>query len=330
MRRRYITLLLALALDWLAGEPPTKLHPVVWLGNLITLLQRRAPHGSPYKELLYGAGMTAFCLGTAALPTLLLERKMERKMVQKGVQKMEQNWSTLAMLYLYASLLKITFAWNTLFQASGRVADALEKGNIDDARTALRWLVSRDTALLDEPMIAAAAIESLAENASDSVVAPLCAFALSGLPGAFAYRAVNTMDAMIGYRGQYEYLGKVPARLDDLLNLLPARFTALCIVVAAGLCGNHTWQAWRVVWHDHKFTASPNAGWPMSAAAGVLGVRLEKVGHYCINKNGRIPTVADIRHAERVVGVALILAAGVVLLATWLRPEGKQYDSSPS
>jgi adenosylcobinamide-phosphate synthase len=173
----------------------------------------------------------------------------------------------------------------------------------------LRWLVSRDTAALDAPLLAAAAIESLAENASDSVVAPLLAYALAGLPGACAYRAVNTLDAMVGYRGRYEYLGKVPARLDDLLNIAPARLTGLLIVAAAALCGADARQAWRAMWRDHATTDSPNAGYPMAAIAGALGVRLEKAGHYCLNAGGRAPTAEDVRRASWVVGVGVGLAS---------------------
>ncbi len=300
-------LLFALALDWLAGEPPTPLHPVVWIGKLITTLEQYRPkYPVPHRELLYGAGMTLLCVGASAIPALLLERTLHKK----------YGHNHPAVLMLTAALLKTTFAWRTLFQATDRVACALETNDLDAARAALRWLVSRDTATLDESLIAAAAIESLAENASDSVVAPLCFYALSGLPGVVAYRAVNTLDAMVGYRGTYEYLGKVPARMDDLLNLLPARLTAMCIVVVS-VAGNHSnmKQAWHVLWNEHACTASPNAGWPMSAIAGVTGVRLEKQGHYCLNAAGRAPTVADIRHAEWVMQAALLLAIGVVVAA---------------
>jgi len=298
-------LLLALALDWLAGEPPTPLHPVVWIGKLITTLERYRPTPPmPHRELLYGAGMTLLCGGASAIPVLLLERTLHKRYGRTHP----------AVLLITAALLKTTFAWRTLFQATDRVACALETNDLDVARASLRWLVSRDTATLDESLIAAAAIESLAENASDSVVAPLCFFALFGLPGAFAYRAVNTLDAMIGYRGSYEYLGKIPARMDDLLNLFPARFTALSIVAVSVVGGSGKLkQAWQVLWHEHASTASPNAGWPMSAMAGATVVRLEKKRHYCLNAAGHAPTVADIRHAERVMQSALLLAIGAVV-----------------
>lgn len=297
MRRgRAEVLLLALALDWLAGEPPAALHPVVWLGRLIEGLERRAPRDNPRAELLYGVGMTAACVGAAVVPALLMPRS---RLVE-------------------AALLKTMFSWRTLHDAGERVRVPLAAGDLPATREALRWLVSRDTTQLDAPLLAAAAVESLAENASDSVVAPLLAYALAGLPGACAYRAVNTLDAMVGYRGRYEYLGKVPARLDDLLNLLPARLTGLLIVATAGLCGADARQAWRVLRRDGGSTASPNAGYPMAAIAGALDVRLEKIGHYCLNPDGRDPTAADLRRAGRIVLVAVGLASLLTLATTTL------------
>jgi adenosylcobinamide-phosphate synthase len=288
------TLVLALALDWLLGEPPARLHPVVWLGNCIALLERHAPRDNPRRELLYGMAMSALTIGAAVLPALVLERLTRRSQAAR---------------LLAAALLKTTFAWRTLHTAGASVGAALEAGDQDAARERLGWLVSRDTATLDETLIAAAAIESLAENASDSVTAPLLAYALAGLPGACAYRAANTLDAMIGYRGRYEHLGKAAARLDDLLNLLPARLTALLMVAAAMPAGGDARQALQVLRRDHAATESPNAGYPMAALAGALDVRLEKVGHYCLHAGGRAPTAADLRRAGRVVGLALALGA---------------------
>jgi adenosylcobinamide-phosphate synthase len=191
----------------------------------------------------------------------------------------------------------------------------LATGDVSRARQALRSLVSRDPSQLDAALIAAAAIESLAENASDSFVAPLFYYSLLGLPGAWAYRAVNTLDAMVGYHGRYEYLGKIPARIDDLLNLIPARLTALLIAAAAGLASAGTRQSWRALRRDHAQTEGPNAGYPMSAIAGALGIRLEKIDHYCLNDGGRPPQPEDIARAERVVGLALAMAAGLAVIA---------------
>ncbi len=303
MRGRADVLALALLLDWLLGEPPNALHPVVWLGRLISTLEQHAPHASPQRELVYGTGMLVVSAGIAAMPALVLERQHtspKRHLIATGGLRLAE-----------AVLLKTTFSWRTLHQAGERVRRPLEQGDLEGARAGLRWLVSRDVTHLDASLVAAAAIESLAENASDSVVAPLVAYTLFGLPGACVYRAVNTLDAMVGYRGQYEYLGKVPARIDDLLNIVPARLTGLLLIASARLCAENARQAWHTLLHDSQRTASPNAGYPMSAIAGALDVRLEKVGHYCLNASGRATTPDDLRRAGRVVLVALALAAGI-------------------
>lgn len=289
----------AVTLDWLLGEPPATLHPVVWLGNAISLMERSAPQDAPHQEVWYGAAMSAATVGMALVPALLIENALPPYVA----------------VPLAVVLLKSTLSWRTLLHAGANVQHALERDDLNAARAGLRWLVSRNTAHLDASQIAAAAIESLAENASDSVVAPLCCYSLFGLQGACAYRAINTLDAMIGYHGHYEHLGKVAACLDDLLNLVPARLTGVLLVMAAGPRRGALIQAWRTMQRDHGLTASPNAGYPMSALAGALGVRLEKVGHYCLNEQGHAPTTIDVQHARRVVLRALALAIGLMVVA---------------
>ncbi len=297
-----LRLLVAVALDWLIGDPPNALHPVAWFGRFVQAMERRAPRDNPRAELWYGAGMTASGIALAALPALLLERWLRAR---TGV------WY----IALAALALKLTFAWRGLIRAGLTVQRDLETRAADAARDDLRALVSRDTRALDTSQLSAAAIESLAENASDSFVAPLFYFWLFGLPGAFVYRAVNTLDAMIGYHGRYEFLGKVAARVDDLLNFIPARLTALVLVLVARLTRNDARRAWQTMRRDHARTESPNAGYPMSTMAGALDVRLEKVGHYVLNEHGRAPQPRDIARAARVVSVALgIVVVGMVLL----------------
>ncbi|MBI4506096.1 MAG: cobalamin biosynthesis protein CobD [Chloroflexi bacterium] len=278
---------LALALDLLAGEPPAALHPVVWLGRLIGALERRAP-GAPLAQLAYGGLVVAAAAGVAWGGSRALLHRAP---------------------WLAPYLLKSAFAWRALRRAGLGVAERLERGDLHGARLALQALVSRETADLDAPLVAAAAIESLAENLGDGLVAPLLYDACGGVPLALAYRAVNTCDAMLGYRGRYEHLGKLPARLDDLLNLLPARLSALLLAVAAGRGAGAAWRALR----DAGRTPSPNAGWPMSAAAGALGVALEKRAVYRLNPTGGSPTPADVRRA-----VALVDRAAVLAVAAWL------------
>jgi adenosylcobinamide-phosphate synthase len=147
-------------------------------------------------------------------------------------------------------------------------------------------------------------------------VAPLLYFALFGVPGALAYRAINTLDAMIGYHGHFEYLGRAAAKLDDLANLIPARLSALLIIAAAALSGAAAGDAARIALRDHARTESPNAGWPMAAMAGALGVRLEKLGHYRLGEATRDCGAETIRSAIGIARWTAALAAGLALVGT--------------
>jgi adenosylcobinamide-phosphate synthase len=216
-------------------------------------------------------------------------------------------------------LLKSTFAIRALDHAARLVRDALAANDLEAARVGLRSLCSRDPSTLQPPELVAATVESVAENASDSFVAPLFYYVLFGLPGAIAYRAVNTLDAMIGYHGRYEYLGKASARLDDLLNIIPARITAALLLVAGALCRRDVASGWHVLRRDGDTTESPNAGRPMAAMAGLLGVQLEKVGHYKLG-DARDPLTADtIDDARRIVQVCAGAAAFAALAALGAR-----------
>jgi len=217
---------------------------------------------------------------------------------------------------LFALFLKLTLSLRGLDRAAREVQSALEANNLPEARRLLSWhLVSRDTSQLNEAKVSAAAIESVAENSSDGIIAPLFFFALGGLPAAFAYRFINTADSMLGYHDEErEWLGKVPARLDDLLNFIPARLAGLFIVLSAPFCGASLSQAWKIMWRDSSQTASPNAGIPMSAMAGALGVELEKVGHYALGKDLRLPTSKDISRARRLLYVSIGFTALLFIL----------------
>ncbi len=290
-------------LDAAFGEPPARLHPVVWLGMLASKAERRAPAG-PMRQFAYGSalalGLPALAAGAAA-----------------GVASVSRRLPLPFRVLMLGAALKPCFAIRGLLCAGAEVEARLVAGEVEAARFGLRSLVSRDTAELGAGLVAAAAIESLAENLTDSVTAPLFAFALFGLPGACAYRAINTLDSMIGYRGRYEWLGKSAARLDDLVNLFPARLTALLIAAVAPLGGGSAREALRLARRDRSRTASPNAGWTMAAMAGALGVRLEKRGQYLLNEAAPEPGAAEIGRARRVaLGAAAAGALGAAALAT--------------
>jgi adenosylcobinamide-phosphate synthase len=291
-------LLLALLVDAWLGEPPAALHPVVWMGRALGWLEARAPRGDRWR-LVYGSVVACGLPALWAAFGLTTERFTP--------------WP------LQALLLKPTFAGRALLQAGRRVEHALTSGELPRARTELTSLVSRPTAQLDRGLVGAAAIESLAENFVDSWLAPLLAYACFGLGGAYAYRAANTADAMWGYHTPaYEYLGKATARLDDALNLLPARIGALLLICL----GSHRCAALDVWRRDATATPSPNAGQSMAAMAGQLGVRLEKPEAYVLNADRPAPSPSDVRRARQAVKVAMVVSATLTLMVRGVRERG--------
>jgi adenosylcobinamide-phosphate synthase len=214
-----------------------------------------------------------------------------------------------------AWLLKCSLSLRGLLGAAGVVEAHLDAGDLAAARAAVgHHLVSRPVGDLDAGEVAAAAVESVAENLTDSLAAPLLYYAVGGLPAAWVYRAINTADAMIGYRtGDLEYLGKVAARLDDVLSYAPARFAAAAIAAGAAAAGRPVRRAWWVMRRDGALTASPNAGRTMAAMAGALGVRLEKRGHYRLG-DGYPPSVADMAAARHIAAAAAALIGAAAVL----------------
>jgi adenosylcobinamide-phosphate synthase len=272
----------ALAIDLLFGEPPLALHPVVWMGKVTNAWEKFVNNRRPVIQFILGTVFTVVTIALFALPSYFLMAYLK-------------GWNFLVYLAAGMVLFKITFSLKELRQAARQIKLLLLDQNLPGARFGLRSLVKRDAHDLTEPLIVSATVESVTENTCDSFVAPLLYFLILGVPGAMAYRVINTLDAMIGLHGKYEYLGKFAARLDDVVNIIPARLTGLLIVVAAFLLRKNPRAAWRVMVRDHSRTASPNAGWPMSAAAGALDVRLIKTGYYQLGDeaNPLVPKTID-------------------------------------
>jgi adenosylcobinamide-phosphate synthase len=301
MARRPVSIILALLIDRWWGEPAASMHPVVWMGYYLKHAGRSLPDrgsgaafalGTLY--WLVGAALAALAYGFAAIAVSRLPPVLD--------------------LIVTAVLLKPLFALRLLLREVRAVESSLSAG-IEQGRARLAHIVSRDTAKLDTGEIRESALESLAENLSDSVVAPLFWFALFGLPGAAVYRFANTADAMWGYRGRWEWAGKFAARADDVLNFIPARMTAVALL----LMGPGRISHLRQLPAEAARTASPNSGWPMGALALALNVRLRKPQVYALNASGTEPSAADtfvaLRWAEMAAWVsAAVLAAGMLLI----------------
>jgi adenosylcobinamide-phosphate synthase len=296
--QRAATIGVAMILDAAFAEPPLAAHPVRWMGRYLHAAGRRVRPTPPGWALTGGAaawaGGAALTLGAAVVVGRLAPARPGRRALALG------------------TALWPLFAYRMLIDEVAAVDRALET-SLDAGRAALSRLVSRNVSSLDESEVRQAAIESLAENLSDSVTAPLFWFAVGGLPAAAFYRFVNTADAVWGYRtARWEYAGKVAARADDVLNVIPSRLTGLAL---AG-----TRVRLRDLRREARNTPSPNAGWPMAATALRLGIRLGKAGTYTLNTQGRPPTHADLAAALRLASPSPRRSTGGSRLTTLLRP----------
>lgn len=314
-------LLLALLLEAWLGYPQRLVaaigHPVIWIGRLIGALERWLNRpGFPF-ALRRALGVLALLVfaGAATLTGFVLQAALGALPVL-GV-------------LLAALVASSLLAQRSLHEHVARVAAALDTGGLAAGREAVSHIVGRDPESLDEAGVARAAIESLAENFSDGVVAPAVWLGAGGLAGAAFYKAVNTADSMIGHRSErYLAFGWVSARLDDVLNLPASRLSALLLAAAAAVTpGMDARGAWRAVWRDARHHRSPNAGWPEAAMAGALGLSLAGPRAYggvvvddrCMGDGRRAATADDIRRALQLfrradaIGIALV---AVLLLLT--------------
>ena len=261
---------LAYSLDWLIGDPTWLPHPVRWMGRTISggeWFLRRFTR-TPGSELVAGLVLTVFVVGTFGIGSLI---------VLLWLRSMNPALAFVVSVYLAAS----TLATRSLLDEARTVRRFLVNGELLSARQQVARIVGRDTQELDEPEVTRAVIETLAESASDGIVAPMFYLAIGGVPAALAYKAVNTLDSMIGHRDKhYEFFGKCAARLDDVASFIPARVTTLLLVCAAWTLHLDWRGAWRIARRDGGKHRSPNAGRPEAAMAGALGVRVGGTNFY--------------------------------------------------
>jgi adenosylcobinamide-phosphate synthase len=297
-----LAIAVALLVDRL-GEPPTWAHPVVGMGRYLGLFRlTKLPAAAGFI-----AGALAWLVGAVLVGFIAL-------WLEGWVLLALQPWASPLRLagaaLLIGLLLKPLLAWRMLADEAMAVEAALGE-SIDAGRARLSRLVSRDTSALTATEVREAAIETLAENLNDSVIAPLFWFAIAGLPGAAIYRFANTADAMWGYRDEREWCGKWAARADDLLSWLPARLTALMLLP----------PSLPALLREARRTPSPNSGWPMAAMALRLGLRLGKPGVYTLHADGRSATPDDLRAARAVAWHAVVAGAALIATLAWtLRP----------
>jgi adenosylcobinamide-phosphate synthase len=308
---------LVLIVEGIAGYPDALFraigHPVTWIGALIARMDRALNRESDPFARRRACGVVAVLV----LLTVVLG-------VAVPVQILLWTWWGIPLLILLMASLP---AQRSLHDHVSAVADELEKG-LEDGRRAVSMIVGRNTSVLDEAGVARAAIESLAENFSDGVTAPVFWMAVAGLPGAATYKAINTADSMIGHRTpRHEAFGWAAARLDDLVNLPAARLTALWIVLAALVTpGASAGVAIRAVRRDARHHRSPNAGWPEAAMAGALGLKLNGprvygsalVDDVYMGDGRREAGIADIRRAIALYRRALAVEAGLILMTAML------------
>lgn len=293
----------ALIVDLVLGDPPWLPHPVVGIGRVITRLERAWNRGPAEARRRRGVWLAVVVVGgTWALAWGLLTAL---SWISPGV-------SLAAELILLAT----AFATRGLAEAARAVAEPLRRGDLPAARRALGRIVGRDTEALDEAGLARGAVETVAENTVDGITAPLCWALLGGAPLALAYKAVNTLDSMVGYRSpRHEDFGKASARLDDAVNWLPARLTALAMWLTARVIpGSRTAGALIATRREATRHPSPNAGWPEAMVANLLGVRLGGLNHY----NGRPSHRATLGQALEPLAVGHIEGAIRHMHGGWL------------
>lgn len=258
--------IVAAALDAIVGDPPWMPHPVRWMGRMIAWMERQCFRlFSPRHLRLAGVMLVVSAVGVSTAVSVLL------------ITVVDGPIRFIAVCYVVSSLLALA----SLDREAIGVLRALKENRIEVARTRLAAIVGRETRDLDEPEIVRAVIETVAENLSDGVIAPVFFLMLGGIPGMVAYKCINTLDSMVGYRNErYAELGWAAARLDDLVNYVPARLSALLVLLVAAVCGLSAAAGWRIVRRDAARQPSPNAGYPEAAVAGVLGVRLGGANRY--------------------------------------------------
>lgn len=305
-----------LALDWALGDPPNKYHPVAWLGRIAGFFVPRLKARSPASEKAKGI---AFAIAIVALAGIAAQLAAMASLYLAGIA---------GLAIFSAIILKVTIAVRGMEKHATAITACLEKGDLPGARQGLSMIVRRRTDDLDEQHVLSATIECISESTVDGIAGPIFYYSLLGPAGALGYRAVNTLDSMVGYKDDYyRNIGWMSARLDTVANYVPARITAWLIIASAKILGADWKNSLAMLQRDHDKTFSPNAGYPMSAVAGALRIRLEKIGHYSLGDGQEQATIEKCRTAISIMKLTAVLfflafsvpAMSALYLAGWWR-----------
>jgi adenosylcobinamide-phosphate synthase len=294
---------LAFLIDLVLGEYPDRIHPTIAIGYMITFLKRKSKSPNPKVEKVNGVLMALTIILVVSLPVFVLLFWL--RLLPYG-----------EILYIIvgAILFKATFAIIGMGQYTKPIAKALKQKDLAEARKWLPYIVRRDPNSLNERQIISAAVESIAESTTDGITAPFFFYSLFGVSGAFAYRVINTLDSRVGYKNtEFKNIGWFSAKMDTITNYLPARVTAYLMVVAAFIMREDWRESNRILRRDKHKTASPNAGYTISAMAGALNIQLEKQGYYTLGDDHGI-TAEHIPKALRVMTVTAILFGLIVVV----------------
>ncbi|TBR10053.1 MAG: cobalamin biosynthesis protein [Candidatus Nitrosotenuis sp.] len=305
----------AFALDLIFGDPKNKFHPTAWVGTVVARLVPFAKNQNQTREKIGGMLVTVFV--SALVAALLVS-------YDYAVKNASGVILTVITVLVGSLLLKTTIAIRGLEKHGNLVMEALSRNNLEEARSRLSMLVKRNTKDLDRNHVISATLESISENVVDGITGPLFYFGLFGLPGAFVYRTINTIDSMVGYKtALFRNVGWFGANCDKVLNYLPARITGLVMILAAVLVRADWKNSLIIMRRDGKNTESPNAGYPMAAMAGALGTRFEKIDHYSLGNGTVAPDESHFRQAVllmKVTGImfCVLVTAPMIIILSYL------------
>ena len=295
----------AIILDLIFGDPKNRYHPTAWIGNFIGSITTCMKNGSQNLEKFGGIFIVLIPVSISCIVLFGLEFSIDLINAE--------FWSVVISTIFGIILFKMTIAIRGMELHALAVLDSIQKNDLAQARKNLSMIVKRNTKNLDKNHILSGTLESLSENIVDGITGPMFYFALFGLPGAFAYRIVNTVDSMVGYKTyMFKNLGWFGANCDNILNYIPSRLTGLTMVLGAMLLGHNWKNCYAIFKRDGKKTDSPNAGYPMAALAGALGTTFEKIEHYSLGSGNQEITSKKVTDAIALMKVTSLLFFGIV------------------